>query len=1300
MAGQGTYYGIGLDVNVEKGAQEAERSFKRIDSAADATSKKLDSLESGVRKLSGSVPALGSSFKSSGDRAAAAAEELTESIAIQKKVLADLESQLAYTRGEVNRTGGANKALVKQFRELIQEVNAEKAALRQLEEQMKSKSAPTALTFRTQMLKLSEQMRRMRMDGQQNTDEYIRLEAEMKRLAIATREFTTSQRAMSSGMGGMVSGMTSGLQGLMGAYTLASGVAGQFASDQEKLVKIQTRMQSSMAMLMGLQQVANTLHSTSAFRITVVTKATRLWDAWNARTAAGLQRLGMSANVARTAAIGLHGALALLGGAAVIAAIAVVSRLREEAKKNAEAQKKYRAAVSQSYADQLAQFRAMQSEWKAAEGNLKRQNEIYREQKKNLDALGISAGNRNEYDRIMVEKSGDVVDALYMKAQATAALSVAEELYRTAIENRVKAEDRESTKPNLWQRFKTGLAMSGASQTGADIEEVRTAMSEFYAGKNAEKAAKKAEEAEEKARKYIERYVETMTEFREKMKGSGFFTPEQADDAEAYAEAVRSATDKIDDLRSQSEEAAAKGRTAAMKDREELMQSLDAWRAYYDAKAALAVAGYERERAAAVKSYRDSEKEIERQRTEWAKKGWDTSVLDRQLAAVKDLLEKTMSGIAEAESRELLGLMLSQTDKLVAVRKELAKGIVDAEKDAAASDAEDAYMSELESYGSYEQKRFAIHMKWLGKINAADGEQRELYRKMFARELEELDAVYSTAYRKIFANVSDLSKAGMEEALALARGRLSKLISEGADVADIDAMSNRVNELQRAIDEFSFTGWDAGVEAVTESIHGLIAARNRLKNAQTAEVKDRNEIAAATEAAARAAEDMRKSIRATAVNSLLSAVSKIGDSMREIAEISGDEGLAEAGEMIAGFADTFGGSIEALARGDMIGAAVSAVTGVIDATVDAFVSYRKANEQFKRNNEMFRQSLEIMAVQINERDYEGMFGDRAARKAVDAFGAARKAMTQFRVESNKLYAESFKSRDYSWWSNLWGRSDTYTAFRTQDIWGEDGLLDPAKAKAFLETWNDELTDKQKEQIENAIELREAYEEGLSVVEGYVGDLLGGLGDSITDTLWDAIVSGAEAGFDDFRDIGAEAAKGIAKSFIKEFVVGTYLEQYRDRLLGVFAIDDDSTRHRSLAGILNEIMQSIPTLIGTAKAAVDSVLPASGYSVADFAESSRSAVAKSGFAASQDSVDETNGLLTVQNSMLSEVRDDARESRSLLSLMLGSTNDILYHVIGIHGDTASISSLSVEIRACLKEMKADVGSMATKGVKAL
>ena len=529
-------------------------------------------------------------------------------------------------------------------------------------------------------------------------------------------------------------------------------------------------------------------------------------------------------------------------------------------------------------------------------------------------------------------------------------------------------------------------------------------------------------------------------------------------------------------------------------------------------------------------------------------------------------------------------------------------------------------------------------MKWLGKINAADGEQRELYRKMFARELEELDAVYSTAYRKIFANVSDLSKAGMEEALALARGRLSKLISEGADVADIDAMSNRVNELQRAIDEFSFTGWDAGVEAVTESIHGLIAARNRLKNAQTAEVKDLNEIAAATEAAARAAEDMRKSIRATAVNSLLSAVSKIGDSMREIAEISGDEGLAEAGEMIAGFADTFGGSIEALARGDMIGAAVSAVTGVIDATVDAFVSYRKANEQFKRNNEMFRQSLEIMAVQINERDYEGMFGDRAARKAVDAFGAARKAMTQFASRATSMRGVVQGRTTHG--GRTCGAGRTRTTFRTGHL-GEDGCSTPPRRRRSSKrgTTRRQTSRRSRSRTRSSCGKRTR---GLSVVEGYVGDLLGGLGDNITDTSGTRSSAARRPGSTTSGHQGQAARdrqehhQGVRGRDVPRTVQGQAAGRVRHRRRLDKAPEPCRDTERDHA--------EHPDAHRTAKAAVDSVLPASGYSVADFAESSRSAVAKSGFAASQNSVDETNGLLTVQNSMLSEVRT-ARESRS-------------------------------------------------------
>ena len=339
--------------------------------------------------------------------------------------------------------------------------------------------------------------------------------------------------------------------------------------------------------------------------------------------------------------------------------------------------------------------------------------------------------------------------------------------------------------------------MSGASQTGADIEEFRTAMSELYAGKNAEKAAKKAEEAEEKARKYIERYVETMTEFREKRKGSGFFTPEQADDAEAYAEAVRSATDKIDDLRSQSEEAAAKGRTAAMKDREEPMQSLTHGvptttprplrRRRIRARAC--------RRGEVVQGFREGD----RAPAHGGRRRAGTRPSHRQLAAEGSAGEdhERDSG---GESRELLLMLCRRTS----CRRAEGAGEGNRREGRGRIRRRGRYMSELESYGSYEQKWFAIR-EVAGKINAADGAEGALPEDV-RKGAGGAGRGVQHGVPKIFANVSDLSKAGWRKRWRW-RGRLSKLISEGADVADIDAMSNRVNELQRAIDEFSFTGW-------------------------------------------------------------------------------------------------------------------------------------------------------------------------------------------------------------------------------------------------------------------------------------------------------------------------------------------------------------------------------------------------------------------------------------------------------------------------------------------------------------
>lgn len=54
-------------------------------------------------------------------------------------------------------------------------------------------------------------------------------------------------------------------------------------------------------------------------------------------------------------------------------------------------------------------------------------------------------------------------------------------------------------------------------------------------------------------------------------------------------------------------------------------------------------------------------------------------------------------------------------------------------------EVEEAYTSLIASYGTYEEKRLEIHRKYLGKINAADGRERELYQKAMDEELRQLD---------------------------------------------------------------------------------------------------------------------------------------------------------------------------------------------------------------------------------------------------------------------------------------------------------------------------------------------------------------------------------------------------------------------------------------------------------------------------------------------------------------------------------------------------------------------------------
>lgn len=186
--------------------------------------------------------------------AAMSTRQLAEAYVNQKVAITEMEAEIR--KGNVARK---------------EELHTEKESLTVLENTLFSRAKGMTL-----MREFTDMLMKENMVTREASAYKMELEDTIKHIGTAYRESTRAQQQMVRG-GGQIAGVVSGIQGMMGAFTAAQGVIAMFAKNNEDLVKIQTKLQSVMAITMGLQQIHNTLHKTSAFRIQTVTAATRLY---------------------------------------------------------------------------------------------------------------------------------------------------------------------------------------------------------------------------------------------------------------------------------------------------------------------------------------------------------------------------------------------------------------------------------------------------------------------------------------------------------------------------------------------------------------------------------------------------------------------------------------------------------------------------------------------------------------------------------------------------------------------------------------------------------------------------------------------------------------------------------------------------------------------------------------------------------------------------------------------------------------------------------------------------------------
>lgn len=380
-----------------------------------------------------------------------AEEELRRSIALQKQHLARLKAEIARLELQVKESPVAmaqvGKALDKLKLELIDETEGLKHLQGELQLTGRAKE-----TLRTKIYQVRNAMAEMRRAGTEETEEYRQKRAELAELNDAYQAVVREQQLMTKGSASMT-GLVSGLQGLLGAITATAGAMGALVGEHEDFAKIQTKVQSLLAITIGLQQLQQTVSSTSAFRLHTVTRATQLYTG-------AISRLSVALGISNVAAKVLLGTLTAGLSVAIGWAITAIDRLVTRQREAEEAARAFSRSVAEGVSSQIAKYEQLRQEYVTLEGDEGRRQTFVKEHKKAFDELGVSIRNAEEADNLFVANADAFRRSLVERAKAVATFDLAVEQYKAAITKMGEAEAKRAEKPGAMEHFITSIGFA------------------------------------------------------------------------------------------------------------------------------------------------------------------------------------------------------------------------------------------------------------------------------------------------------------------------------------------------------------------------------------------------------------------------------------------------------------------------------------------------------------------------------------------------------------------------------------------------------------------------------------------------------------------------------------------------------------------------------------------------------------------------------------------------------------------------------------------------------------------------
>lgn len=725
------------------------------------------------------------------EQAAAANKSLTDRITEQKAVVKQVETdvralQKAYEKAAPGNAQGAALAELNAAKKVLEE---EKGALTELTaEQEKNKESNRRLAM--QLRDLQNTMTRMRMNGEQNTEEYRRIAAEASHLSDTLAD-VKRQTSILANDDANLQGFISGVNGLSGAFTTATGVMSLFAGENENLMKVQARVQSVMAITMGLQQVFNALNKDSAFRLVTVTKVKNLLTAANYRLATSL---GIS-NAAATALM----ATLTLGLSVVITGLVVAWNKYSDAQEEAARKAQERVEIESQGRAEMIKTRF---EIDTTRESLKNFTGSKEEEKKKCEELNRKYGEAfGYYDTVaqwydvLTQKAEQYIQMLFLQAKAQA-------LVNKAVEADEKVAKHKATKPGNAESDMGWFARMGHYMMQSETNGAYDAYGaiEKY---NKEAYNKRTKVLEAERDGYLKLAADLEKQAAVVAKGadiSGHVKPENKKDTEKEEE--RRASELL---------------ALQQKNRQ--------------AEIDLLKESAEKKRRQIKENYQKELEELAKQEKRWreAQKGHLTRRQSETLADARSLAEKKKkNGEAEIAKEEAKKQLEQRREEIQAMSEYLRK------------------------YGSFQQKKLAVAKETAQKIAEVDASEvsdstKKWKKAQLRKEQQQREAGMSFEeisrgidWNALFSGVGNLTKEMIAPMMEQLRAYVKTDDYRNADAETQQKVTDLIQEMRRYVGTDQSVTWQKLSEAIKQFTDS-VAAYDRAVKAEEAAVKKRDE---------------------------------------------------------------------------------------------------------------------------------------------------------------------------------------------------------------------------------------------------------------------------------------------------------------------------------------------------------------------------------------------------------------------------------------------------------------------------